>query len=72
MWIFKNSILLVKRTLLHCQTHKGEKYLPKFQELKTKVGKRTIPMLSEMTTVLKLLSKNKKTLQDKLLKLQKY
>lgn len=51
---FENSLISVNRTLLYYQSRKGEKCLPKFQEPKTKAGKRSIPMLTQMTRVLKL------------------
>lgn len=51
---FENSLISVNRTLLYYQLGKGEKCVPKFQEPKTKAGKRRIPMLTQMIRVLKL------------------
>lgn len=51
---FENSLISVNRTLLYYQSGKGEKCAPKFQEPKTKAGKRRIPMLTQMIRVLKL------------------
>nr|DAL96541.1 MAG TPA: Integrase [Caudoviricetes sp.] len=51
---FENGLISVNRTLLYYQSGKGGKCVPKFQEPKTKAGKRSIPMLSQIIRALKL------------------